>query len=344
MTIRAYSICLYSVCDGTGILMEKKQTKRELKRIESDKRILDATIKIVGEKGYTNANFKEIAKEAGITPGLITQRFETKEKLVARAIHHADTIWRADKLTMDIPIEEMLKSSINKIKQDYIENEATFRFTYTVCSGTDIPKSIKEMNEDFFYRSGTYRTMRKGQEKGYFPKGDLASLYNIFIVNTCRLVMDYSQDGMTMPDNEYFMKLIQYRDPEAEEQQTLRNKAFEAMSKSFFSLVYCNVPTGTYRIARTLDRIKACSLDTDDAQEFLYKACDEMVDTNWVGSVKAFLDLSTVMDRIGNKKVIVTDFESYNHKNHRLSFIAVSKEKGNEIVLCGVQEIENNTL
>lgn len=321
--------------------MEKKLTKHEIKRIESDRRILEATIKIVGEKGYTNANFKEIAKEAGITPGLITQRFETKENLLARAIYHADTIWRVDKLSMDIPIEEMLRNSIDRIKQDYKKNKYAFRFTYTVCSGTDIPDSIKEMNRDFFYRSGTYRILKKGQDKGYFPKGDLATLYNIFIVNTCRLVMDYSLDGMTMPDDEYFMTLIQYKDPIAEEQQALRNKALDAMSHSFFSLVYCNITTGSYWIARTIDPIEACSKETENVQEFLHKACDVMVDIKHRDKVKEFLTLSTAMERLGDKTVIAMDFDSYNYVNHRLSIVAVSKDKDNEIVLCGVQEIEN---
>lgn len=321
--------------------MEKKLTKHEIKRIESDKRILEATIKIVGEKGYTNANFKEIAAEAGITPGLITQRFETKENLIVRAIQYTNTIWSEDKLFLDEPIEEMLRKTITRIKDDHKKHEYTFRFIYAVCGGADTPESIKEMNRDFFYRSGTYRILKRSQEKGCLPKGDLATLYNLFIVNTCRLVIDYSQDGLTVPDDEYFMTLIQYKDPVADEQQLLRNKAFESISRSFFSLVYCNISTGAYRIARTLARIEACSEETDDAQEFLYKSCDVMVDVKDRDRVKEFLNLSTVMERIADKKVIATEFKSYDGANHRFSFIVVTKEEGNEIVLCGVQEIDN---
>lgn len=319
--------------------MEKKPTKRELKRIESDNRILNATIKIVGEKGYTNANIREIAKEAGITPGLISQRFESKEKLLARAIEHTNTIWREDKLSLDVPIEEMLKISINKIKNDYASNKYVFRFIYVILSNADTPDSIREMNKDFFYRSGTYRIMKKGQENGYFPKGDLSTLHNLFLVNTCRLIIDYSQEGMVMPSDEYFMTMIQYRDPIAEEQQTLRNKAFESMSQSFFSLVYCNVSKGTYRIARTLEEVEACSVNTTDAQEFLNKVCERMVNVNDRGRVRAFVDLSTVINRLGDKKVIAIEFMSTDYVKHRVSFIAVTKDKGNEIVLCGAQEV-----
>ena len=319
--------------------MEKALTVREQKRIESDNKILRATISLIGKNGYTASSIRDIAKEAGVTSGLITQRFVTKENLLACAIKHVDTIWSPGKLSMDIPPDVMLKNSIKRIKQDYKKNRNTFCFTYAVCSGTDIPESIKEMNKEFFYKSDTYRILKEGQDNGYFPKGDLYTLYNIFIVNTCRLVMDYSIPGMTMPDEEYFMKLIQYRDPVAEEQQLLRNKAFESMSKSFFSLVYCNISTGSYRIARTIERIKECSKESDDAQTFLYKACEVMVDINDQKRVKDFLNLSTVMERLDNKKVIAIDFNSYNYANHRFSFIVASKEKGNEIVLCGVQEV-----
>ncbi|MDF2469040.1 MAG: hypothetical protein K0Q61_1412 [Rhodococcus erythropolis] len=44
--------------------------------------IIDATIAVVAENGYTAASFARIAKRASISPGLITYHFEKKEALM----------------------------------------------------------------------------------------------------------------------------------------------------------------------------------------------------------------------------------------------------------------------
>ena len=44
--------------------------------------IIDATISVVAENGYTAASFARIAKRASISPGLITYHFEKKEALM----------------------------------------------------------------------------------------------------------------------------------------------------------------------------------------------------------------------------------------------------------------------
>jgi AcrR family transcriptional regulator len=53
-------------------------------KVVEDRReqIIDAAIRVFGEKGFERATNKDIAKAAGITPGLIYHYFESKEDLL----------------------------------------------------------------------------------------------------------------------------------------------------------------------------------------------------------------------------------------------------------------------
>jgi AcrR family transcriptional regulator len=53
-------------------------------KVVEDRReqIIDAAMHVFAQKGYSNATNKDIAREAGITPGLIYYYFESKEALL----------------------------------------------------------------------------------------------------------------------------------------------------------------------------------------------------------------------------------------------------------------------
>jgi len=53
-------------------------------KVVEDRReqIIDAALRVFAQKGYSNATNKDIAREAGITPGLIYYYFESKEALL----------------------------------------------------------------------------------------------------------------------------------------------------------------------------------------------------------------------------------------------------------------------
>ena len=65
-----------------------------------------------------------------------------------------------------------------------------------------------------------------------------------------------------------------------------------------------------------------------------------MVDIKYIETVKKFIDLSTVMERLGEKKVIAEDYLGLDKCTYRVSFISVIKEPGNEVVLFGVQKLK----
>ncbi len=52
-----------------------------MKKINTKKRLLDATLKLISEKGYLGATTRKIAEEAGVTELTLFRHFGSKEKL-----------------------------------------------------------------------------------------------------------------------------------------------------------------------------------------------------------------------------------------------------------------------
>ncbi|MDO4188227.1 MAG: TetR/AcrR family transcriptional regulator [Lachnospiraceae bacterium] len=191
--------------------MEAKLTARELKRIASDKKILRATVEIVGKKGFTHANIRDIAKEAGITPGLIMQRFETKENLLVEAIRSTDIVWKDYQVSKDTDVERILRGIIINAKKLYDEDNDAYRFVKVISGSSDIPKGVVDRQIEYFRVSGIQDVIEEAQKEGKLPEGNAAILYNIFVSHTLRLIWDYKMAGLRIPDDDNILAMIQYK-------------------------------------------------------------------------------------------------------------------------------------
>ena len=56
---------------------------REAQKQETNRRILQAALLVFSQKGYSGTRIEEIAKEASVTKGLVSQRFGGKQNLFA---------------------------------------------------------------------------------------------------------------------------------------------------------------------------------------------------------------------------------------------------------------------
>lgn len=63
-------------------------------KVVEDRReqILDAAMRVFSQKGFAKATNKDVAREAGITPGLIYYYFESKESLLANILEERSPI------------------------------------------------------------------------------------------------------------------------------------------------------------------------------------------------------------------------------------------------------------
>jgi AcrR family transcriptional regulator len=80
--------------------------------------IIDAAMRVFSEKGFTKATNKDVAREAGITPGLIYYYFESKEKLLEAMIESRSPIRLLTSLTpqvLALPPEAFLRFIIRQV-------------------------------------------------------------------------------------------------------------------------------------------------------------------------------------------------------------------------------------
>lgn len=72
-------------------------------KIVEDRReqIIDAAMRVFAQKGFTRATNKDVAREAGITPGLIYYYFESKEALLMAIVEARSPL----KLLGAVPVE-----------------------------------------------------------------------------------------------------------------------------------------------------------------------------------------------------------------------------------------------
>ena len=80
--------------------------------------IIDAAMRVFSQKGFTRATNKDIAREAGITPGLIYHYFENKEALLRAIIEARSPLRLVSSLspqTLMLPPEVFLRFIILQI-------------------------------------------------------------------------------------------------------------------------------------------------------------------------------------------------------------------------------------
>ena len=89
-------------------------------KVVEDRReqIIDAAMHVFSEKGFTKATNKDVARAAGITPGLIYYYFESKEKLLEAMVESRSPIRLLTSLTpqvLALPPEAFLRFIIRQI-------------------------------------------------------------------------------------------------------------------------------------------------------------------------------------------------------------------------------------
>jgi len=89
-------------------------------KVVEDRRehIIDAAMRVFSQKGFTKATNKDIAREAGITPGLIYYYFESKEALLKAIIETRSPVQLLNSLPQqmfELPPEMFLRFLIQRV-------------------------------------------------------------------------------------------------------------------------------------------------------------------------------------------------------------------------------------
>jgi TetR/AcrR family transcriptional regulator, cholesterol catabolism regulator len=96
-------------------------------RVVEDRReqIIDAAMRVFAQKGFTKSTNKDVAREAGITPGLIYYYFESKEALLKAVLEERSPLHVVSTITpemLELPPEIFMPMLLKRVL-DVVESE-----------------------------------------------------------------------------------------------------------------------------------------------------------------------------------------------------------------------------
>lgn len=96
----------------------RRRRSQEERRVETQRRLVDATIKLLHEKGAGLLTMEEVAREAGLTRGAIQYHFDSPKSLLIASI-----VEIADRLSQHVDAVELarlpLNERIDRVVEDY---------------------------------------------------------------------------------------------------------------------------------------------------------------------------------------------------------------------------------
>jgi AcrR family transcriptional regulator len=163
--------------------MEAAAKERELSG-DKAQRIVDAMRESVAKRGAAGSTFEHVAREAGVSRGLLHYYFGTKERLLVEVVRR-DTELRVERLDERLApaksVDDVIEALVASLN-DVIENEpAFFLLLFELFSaGRRNPDIQKEVGQ-LFERTRTHvaDVLRSKQEEGVvsprFPAEDIVS-------------------------------------------------------------------------------------------------------------------------------------------------------------------------
>lgn len=237
-----------------------EKLSREQRKANTAEKIIKSAIKVFGEKGYTNASLTEIAAGAGVSQGLVSQRYETKENLFIEALETSPmpSFFEAEE---NRHMPGALNTYIDHLKDEALNDRAWFNFISLLHSGTDLPDFVRFKTKEIFYASQVAGALTEAQEKGDLPAGDVWQIFKVFFRNATNLIKYYLDNSLPMPDNKFFLYAIQYnpveralettisrQKEELDSMQTDQELLLAAVRTMYPLIIFCNLSRNSYHM------------------------------------------------------------------------------------------------
>ena len=199
--------------------MSKLLTQREKRRIDTDETILKAARDLFGQKGYTGTSLTDIAAASGVSQGLVSQRFESKEKLLTAAfkgVNQGTVLYDTQNVnqgTVLSDVKEQLCAVVASLIKLASKDSALFAFFCTVYTAQDIPAVCTDCAEDAFMKTALAASMKTAQKEGMLPKADSWALFRHFMKNALSVIQGCRALGTEIPRPAYFLEILGIHEP-----------------------------------------------------------------------------------------------------------------------------------
>jgi AcrR family transcriptional regulator len=106
------------------VILLRNQNKKQI--------IIEAASKVLAEKGYEKASIKDIAREAGITPGLVHYYFRNKEEILSELLLEASNQYTRDMQTLKqtVPVGRLSHVAIRETRDRVVKHPEWYKLRY----------------------------------------------------------------------------------------------------------------------------------------------------------------------------------------------------------------------
>lgn len=184
-----------------------EKTKNDIINLRRSQ-LTKATYKVVGKKGYYDFTIKDIAKEAGLSTGLIHYYFKNKEDLLLNLLREMNrnlmSVLNKSINQLSNPVEKLnsfLTQAFNLVntEKDY--------FYVVIDFWTQVNRNerMKKANVKLFnsYRDECSKILKEGVESGSFIEMDINFISALIISIIQGLIIQYVIDSNAFVYNEY---------------------------------------------------------------------------------------------------------------------------------------------
>jgi AcrR family transcriptional regulator len=112
--------------------IEPKQEKTWTHRADNRERLIAAGYTALSEKGYEATTVKEVARVAGVSPGLFHYYFASKDELLVAVLHEAGMRYgrMMQDLRATVPADRFLAAALAVLRERAIQEPGWYRLRY----------------------------------------------------------------------------------------------------------------------------------------------------------------------------------------------------------------------
>jgi AcrR family transcriptional regulator len=207
MTMRkTYSKGVFYIMNG--------KTKSDISNLRRGQ-LTRAAYKVVGQKGYYDFTVRDIAREAGLSTGLVHYYFKNKEDLLLNLLKEINRNMTII-LNKNISTSEDPREKLNIFMRqafDLVKNEKDY-FYIVIDFWTQVNKNerMKRANIKLFksYRDEISKILKEGVDKGVFLKMDVDYTAAVIISIIQGLIIQYVIDNNAFDYEDYIKKIMKH--------------------------------------------------------------------------------------------------------------------------------------
>jgi AcrR family transcriptional regulator len=140
---------------------------------ERRRQIIDATVRVMGEKGRQEASIDEISRAAGVSRGLVSYHFGDKAALLAGVLERCREVF-VDTVAVSVgpgldPVYRLrmvTRTAILMARKESLTYDVFLHFTASARTERALGDRLRELYRDF--RRGIANAIRDGQKNGAF--------------------------------------------------------------------------------------------------------------------------------------------------------------------------------